>query len=277
MFFDDNKKDDRIPKQKPQSVLEIVVSGIMELFLFISKGVLTVLAWIGKNIFAQYFTTLSHLLDFRGLQRDIAGRRIAFALCILIIFPGIPLFYLYKKPEVRDYLTLSDEVTINVRGNSTQTFFPDRSFFVQEQKRRVLDFKQSDEQEFYLSYPTHEEGEMFIVPPLYCQLVPRALSIIVLSKKFPASARGFEKKVSYYVTTTVDKLPWLEYAIEYILNPRYVWKSKSELASAKVTVHRTTSWEVLEKDWELLETFSSKNKAITVKAKTNQHAVICSK
>jgi hypothetical protein len=277
MFFDDNKRGDRAPQQKPQGLLEIIMSGIIELLLFMSKKIITAFFWIGEKIFGQYFETLKHLLDFRGLQRDVAGRRIAFAVCILLLFPGIPLFYIYKKPEIRDYLTLSDEITLNVSGDSTQIFLPDRSFFVPEQKRRVLDFKQLGVQEPYLSYPIHEEGKMFIVPSGYCQLVTRALSMIVLSKNFPASARGFEKNVSYYVTTTVDKLPWSEYAIEYILNPRYVWKSKNELASTKVTVHRTTSWEVLEKDWGLLETFSSKNKAITVKARTTQHAVICSK
>lgn len=278
MFFNDDTEKKNASAQKPKSsgILDGIVEAILFTFKAILTALLTALLWLGKKIFGQYFETLKHLLDFRGVEKEVAKRRIVIALLVVAIFPGIPLFYLYKKPVVRDYLTLSQTTTVNVLMPDARIFFPDRSYFVPEEKRRVLDFRAYGAPGLYLSYPLHEEGSMYIVNDGDCQLVTRALPISILSKNFPKGAEGFRDTVTYYVTYNVDELSGKEYLLEFLYNPRYVWKSKAELAKTSTTFSRTKPWEELHRDWSHLERLPSGNKAFTIKARTDQYAIICS-
>ncbi len=274
MLFDDNKKPES-QKQKPQGILEIFFAGVMDIVISLFKGIGNTILGLGAKFFGQYFVTLGHLLDFRGLEREVATRRIAIAVIILAIIPGIPLYYLYKVPAVRDYLTLSKNITVNVAAHSGRLYYPDSSYFIPEEKRRPLDFRVNGALGLYYTFPQHEEGDQFNVLSGVCQMVTRGKSIKVASLNLPTGAEGFDSEVTYYVNLKVTELNRLEYTTEIFLNPRYVLKSKEELLSISTTIKRTRNWHGLQDDWDVIETFSNNVKAFTVQARDNQHGIIC--
>lgn len=275
MFFDEEKKKPDRVQQKPVGVLEIIVDGLVKIIIMFFGALLTAMLWIGKNVFGQYFVTLGHLLDFRGLEREVATRRIAMAFFIIIIFPGAPLFFLYRVPAVRDYLTLSRNVTVNVPMPNKRIFFPDRSFFVPEEKRKLYDFISSSAPGPYFTFPEHKEGEEFIVPSGHCQGVTRGRTIKVSSKTFAIGAEGFTREVTYHVTYTVNELLGMEYALELFIHPRYLIRNEKELAIISTTVKRTKSWEKFEKDWPWVRAFPDGYKDYEIQADPYQHAIIC--
>lgn len=272
MFFNDGKKDEHVEKPKPQGILEILTTGIMEVILFTFKSIVTAGMWLGRKIFGQFFRTLGHLLDFHGIDREVATRRIAMAGCLLILFLGIPLFVFYRSTT-----STVSATTVNISMPGKRIFFPDSSYFAPTETVTAFDFRPSGVSELYLSYRTDaEEESIYPVPSNSCQLIPKGVSAIVASKKFPRGAEGFEKEVSYYIETTVGKLSGFEYILEFLLNPRYVFKNKDEVAATVTRVSHTGSWGKLRKEWDTVDTFSSGNKYFIVKALANHHAIICS-
>lgn len=274
-LFDTTKEKEKKPDTSHPNVFEIIIAGCIDILIWLFKALVNALLWIGQHFFIQYFETLRNLLDVRGVEKNVVHKKLMLAFCLLVLFPGTPLFLLYEVPAVRDYLTLSRNITINILHNGHRIPFPDRSYFVQEAYSHTYDFRDQGAPGVYITYSGYHEKVAQKISRGHCQMVTRSMRFIASSQNIPVAAEGFDKEVLYYITYKAYELVGYEKAQFFFLHPSLLFASKEVLAEIPVKVEHTESWEKFEQDWSRIDEESGGNRIFEVKAHARQHAIIC--
>lgn len=262
---------DKPEESKPVVQKQSFFTSLLEIF---GKILVAVVMFVLNDILRPFllfiFGLLGYALDFR--RTDNKKLKIIQVAACGVIFFGT-LLYIYKIPSVRDWLTLAKTHTVNI-SNGEQFLFPDRSYFVIDDERKILSLEQYGNK-IFMTHTGYQKGVSVPIQKDTCYLLPRGERISLASKTSPVLAIGFEKELTYTITESVISLYGFEYFFQFVKNPSYIFKDKEELRHTSVTHDKNASWEVLQNEWWKLWNFSDGNKPFEVKALANEHAVIC--
>lgn len=260
MFFDD-EIEKPVPPQKENVNTHpgfFAAAGLMILGFFIM--ILTV-------ILKQ---PLMYLFNFEGRTRN----QVTTQLVVIFVIFGGAIFILYRIPFVRDWVSLSNVRTININSKE-RIFFPDRSNFVIDVNSKWFRFREGDDND-YLTYSGYTEHLAQNMQRSQCQLVPRSEKILLSSESEPRQAEGFEEEVRYSVRKSVPNIHGLNSALIHWANPSFFFKSKEFLDTQEFTLPEENSWREFMNDWNQISTIRGTNSRwFLIKAKSDQHAVIC--
>lgn len=263
LFFEDKKPDLPAPvvQEVKQDWLAVLIGGAFALLGMLLLAALRALAFVARPVF-------QHLFTFEGRTREQILMQMGIALAIV----GVPLFFLYQMPAVRDAVSLSSTHTIN-HSDGYRPDFPDRSFFVLYERRLISTFAGKT----YYTYSGYTDGTMQNMLRGECQMVPRAGRMGMSSLLPPIQAAGFEDQVTYPVSQKVSDLRGWHFFKQVVLKPDRWSKSKMELSSLAYGHDTTSSWKEFVENWDTIVSppgFDG-SKPFEVKALAREHAVIC--
>lgn len=213
------------------------------------------------------FKALIWFFNFHSVNKRLGTIKV---ILIIVIF-GSTTLCVYKIPAVYDLLTLSKKHTQNINTYGKPFIFPDRSYFVQGEKRRSFQL----EGESYFNFFAYDgSGKVFGIDSL-CSLVPRGEGVIVYSLKMPVLAIGFTDDIlintERSMILTVRTKQWIEYA----LHSSYSLFGKGDFTQSPVTYTKKSTWKELDGEWQTI--FNSRDglKSFFIQADPNEHALIC--
>lgn len=261
-FFKEKKTEFPVPstQERTQGWFAVLISGAISLIsAIIVLFVYRPLAFVARP-------TFQHLFTFVGRTRE----QILLQIGIVIAIFGVPLYFAYRIPAVRDAVSLSETSTLNLSENKLRIIFPDRSFFTASRHRQGMLFNSRT----YFSYAGHSEKEPQRMWRNECQGVTRGEKIYLSSKLPPRNAEGFSEEVRYVARQRIGSLGETEYLFEWIKRPS-LWRDKNELEQIVVDIRRSSSWERFIDNWIELRMDEDGYRTFEVKALAREHAVVC--
>lgn len=263
-FFEDTKPPEPAPvvQEVKQGWLAVLIGELFTLLGIVLVHTLKALAFVARPTFSYLFT-------FEGRTRQQITQQMIIAALIV----GIPLFFLYRIPFVRDGLTLSHGHTINHTANGQRIAFPDRSVFVPTERRMGGTYAGKT----YITYAGYTETVIQKMESNQCQLVPRGKKMGLASQYAPVQAEGFEAKVSYETETSLLDLSGWKYHSYMLLHPGMLFADISTRSKIMVRHDTETSWKEFVDNWDAVYSPPHFNgfKVFTVRALSSEHAVIC--
>ncbi len=258
-----------------RGVVVILLDFITSIVLMLEKAVLDLITWILKKVFTQYFDTLSQLLDIRGLEKAVAKKRVTIALIILCIFPGVPLFLIYKIPFVRDAISLSTSVEVNIQLAGRQLYYPNRTYFEKTVTIEKYDFTQYGAPGIYLSYNGYGKEKYQVTPHGSCPLIPREVVVMLASLYAPFAAEGFKDRVSYLIEIPLEDLSGFDYIMQFLKHPQYLATNSDTRSATMVRLNRKESWKRMLQEWQHIVVIKDGLKGLIIESNNNEHAIIC--
>jgi hypothetical protein len=216
------------------------------------------------EILASFFNWLFRKGD-SVLVGNIKGGMIT-ALVLLVLYG------LFQIPYLRGNMFVANTRTVNIHNGSTRISFPDNSSFApdpNERKFSLPDVKNVT----YVSYTGYSSTNPTFTKSNTCYMVSRGEKLLLDSKIEPKQAEGFEDEVKYRVKYLVPELVGLRYFFVRLFNPKLYTVGERELNEFVHRYSKKDTWYRLEKEWGHVLTGSYK--VFEVKARSNEHAVIC--
>lgn len=263
-FFEDTKPPEPKPvvQEVKQDWLAVLIGGAFALLGIILVHALKSIAFVARPTFAYLFT-------FEGRTRQQITQQMMIAALIV----GVPLFFLYRVPFIRDGLTLSGGHTINHTANGQRIAFPDRSVFVPTERRMGGVYAGKT----YITYSGYTDSVMQKMETGQCQLVPRGKKMGLASLHAPVQAEGFEAKVSYEADISLPNLPWWKYVSYVLAHPKILFADKESQRGVLVRQETEATWKEFVDNWSTVYSPPGFNgfRVYTVRALPNEHAIVC--
>lgn len=240
---------------------------------FLATVLLLFLGFIIQQIFTPLAKGLSALIGHTLDPRGTVNKKVQIIQVLVIagIFLGTVLF-LYKIPVIRDMVTLSRTHTTNISGSST-ILFPDRSYFANDNERKV--FKLDPDGPTYVTYSGYTKNQSLSLKENFCLLVDRGEKASFSSLTPPIYAVGFEDTVTVVFKKPLKLVPRWRYILEMIGHPSYLLLDEKTRGDIVLTYSTSIQWNELYSEWQYLWMFNDGGKPIDIEAKWNEHALIC--